>query len=142
MIGIGNELRGDDAAGLEVARRLPRDRGFAVRAHPGEAVDLIEHWRGAKQVVLIDAVSSGAPPGTIHRIEATREPLPAALRRTSSHAIGAAEAIELARVLGRLPGQLVVYGIEGARFAAGSPLSDAVARAIPAAADAICRELS
>jgi hydrogenase maturation protease len=38
----------------------------------------------------------------------------------SSHALGVGEAIALARALERLPSRLVDYGVEGARFGAGT----------------------
>jgi hydrogenase maturation protease len=44
--------------------------------------------------------------------------------------VGLADAIELARALGRLPPRVTVYGIEGERFDTGAPLSDSVAGAI------------
>ena len=50
--------------------------------------------------------------------------------RSSTHAFGVADAVELARALGRLPGRLDVYAIEGASFAAGDRLSPAVERAV------------
>ena len=140
VIGIGNELRGDDVAGLEVVRRLRGEQGLTVREHHGEAIDLIDLWDGADAVVLVDAVRSGAVPGTIHRVDASAEPVPAKLRRTSSHTIGLAEAVELGRTLRRLPPTVVVYGVEGARFAAGAAPTAAVARAIDPAAQAVRRE--
>jgi hydrogenase maturation protease len=140
VIGIGNALRGDDAAGLKLAARLREEPGIAIRAHDGEAIDLLELWRGARAVVLIDAVRSGAAAGTVHRIDAGAEPLPLTLRRASSHTIGIGEAIELARTLGGLPVRVIVYGVEGARFGAGEKLSDAVAGAIDSLADAVISE--
>jgi len=103
-----------------------------VRAHEGEPVGLIEEWTGAREVIVVDAVSSGAPPGTIHRLDPLAEPIPAALSQGSTHAFGLAETIELARAIDRLPRRLTVYGIEGERFAAGRELSPAVAAAVEA----------
>ena len=129
VIGVGNAARGDDAAGLIAARRL------GGLEHEGDPVALLDVWRGADVAVVIDAVSSGAEPGTVHRFDATAAPLPARLRRsTSSHALGLAEAIELGRTLGRLPARLLVYGIEGERFEAGMELTPAVAAAVEAVA--------
>jgi hydrogenase maturation protease len=129
VIGVGNAARGDDAAGLIAARRL------GGLEHEGDPVALLDVWRGAELAVVIDAVSSGAEPGTVHRFDATSAPLPARLRgSTSSHALGLAEAIELGRTLGRLPGRLIVYGIEGERFEAGTELTPAVAAAVEAVA--------
>jgi hydrogenase maturation protease len=86
---------------------------------------------------VIDAVRSGAPAGTIHRLDVGSEPAPAAPRLGSTHAVGLAEAVELGRALGRLPARLELYGIEGARFDAGAELTPAVERAV----EALCGEL-
>ncbi len=98
--------------------------------HEGEPIDLLDRWVGADEVIVVDAVSSGAPPGTIHRLDPLAEPIQTALSQGSTHALGLAEAIELARALDRLPSSLAVYGIEGERFTAGEELSPAVARAV------------
>jgi len=129
VIGVGNAWRGDDAAGLVVARRL-RDRGVNAVAIDGEPVAIMDAWEGAEAVCVVDAVSSGAAPGAVHRVDVTEAELPHELTRTSSHAFGLAESIELARALGRMPARLVVYGIEGASFAAGVGLSPAVESAV------------
>jgi hydrogenase maturation protease len=135
VIGIGNAGRGDDGAGLLAARRLD---GLE---HEGDAVALLDVWRDADVAVVIDAVSSGAAPGTVHRFDASRTPVPASLRRASStHTLGLAEAIELGRVLDRLPARVIVYGIEGERFEAGAALTPAVAAAVEAVAAAVRRE--
>ena len=63
-------------------------------------------------------------------------PLPA--RTLSTHGFGVADAIELARSLGRLPERLDVYAIEGADFGHGDELTPAVAGAVAA----LARELT
>lgn len=150
VIGVGNALRGDDAAGLEVARRVrslaythatEMPAGIVVLEQERETLSLIEQWEGAAAVVLVDALRSGAHPGAIRRIDASSEPLPAELRSSAStHAVGVAEAIELARTLGRLPARVVFYGIEGARFDAGRGLTHDVHAVIPTLADAVVEE--
>jgi hydrogenase maturation protease len=125
LIGIGNDWRSDDAAGLEVARRLG---GLAL---PGEPIGLVEALDGAGDVTVVDAVFSGAAPGTVHEFEAGAEPLPVVLFGSSStHALGLAEAIEIARSLGRLPGRVRVLGIEGVSFGYGRGLSPEVEKAV------------
>ncbi len=124
VIGLGNEWRGDDGVGIEVARRVG---GRVLEGEPIALVDLVE---GEDEVMLVDAVSSGAPAGTLFRFEAGSEPLPGSLFGASStHALGLAEAVELARSLGRLPRRVAVYGIEGESFAFGKGLSAPVAAA-------------
>lgn len=144
VLGIGNSLRQDDAAGLELARLLQSRlaaAGIAVLEQEGEVLGVIEQWRCAAAAVLVDAVRSGAPPGTIHRIDASTRPIPAELRGSSStHAVGVAEAIELARALGRLPARVIFYGLEGARFGAGMGLSQELLAVTPKLAEAVSHE--
>jgi hydrogenase maturation protease len=131
IIGVGNEYRGDDAVGLIVARRLKeRLAGSAiVIEQSGDGAALMEAWLGAETVIVIDAMMSGAAPGTVRRLDASARPIPKSYFRCSTHAFGVAEAIELARALGNFPQRLVVYGIEGKNFAAGVGLSAEVVKA-------------
>ncbi len=108
-----------------------------VLEHEGEPIELIEACEGAREVWIVDAVCSGAPAGTVHRFDAGREPLPAALFGLSTHRLGLADALELARTLGRLPPRVVVFGIEGSQFATGSPISPAVEIAAEGLADSL-----
>jgi hydrogenase maturation protease len=143
VLGIGNAWQGDDAAGLAAARLL-RERvpaGVEVRSLEGEPVSLVEALDGAEEALLVDAVRSGAPAGTVHRIDATDEPVPATMSAASTHTLGVGEAIELARALGRLPARVVLYGIEAERIAAGAELTPAVARAVDEVVESVLAEL-
>jgi hydrogenase maturation protease len=143
VIGVGNELRGDDAAGLIVAWRL-RERAATqavVLAWEAEPAGLLEAWIGAELAIVVDTVVSGAEPGTVQRFDVSAVPLPARLVGFSTHALGVAEAIELARALDRLPGRTIVYGIEGSSFCAGAPLAPTVERAIDETLTRIVAEL-
>ncbi|HET7078518.1 MAG TPA: hydrogenase maturation protease [Chloroflexia bacterium] len=143
VIGVGNAYRGDDAAGLLIARRVAEAAPGAARVveESGEGAALLEAWRDAPFVVLCDAVQSGAAPGTVHRLAPDRAPVPTGFFRYSTHAFSVAEAIELARALGELPPRMLVYGIEGADFAAGTALSPTVAGAVAAAVRAVVADL-
>jgi hydrogenase maturation protease len=132
VIGVGNAACGDDAAGLLAARRLG---GVELEGDPSALLDLFD---GVDEAVVIDAVRSGAAPGTVHRLDVGAAPVTAMPRGASTHLLGLAEALELARVLGRLPRRATVYGIEGTRFAVG----DTVSPAVTAAIDRVVAELS
>ena len=141
VIGVGNRYRSDDGAGLEVASRLRSRAGMVVCETEGEPVGLLDVWEGVDAAIVVDAVSSGAAPGTIHRFDASSSPLPASIAGApSTHAVGLGQAIELARALGRLPQTLIVYGIEGESFTAGEALSPSVAAMLDAVADKIHQE--
>lgn len=132
VLGLGNEFRGDDGAGRVVARRLREATlpGVAVREESGEGAALMDAWKDADAVILVDAVHSGAAPGTIHRLDASRVPVPSRFFHYSTHAFSVAEAVELARALNQLPPRLIIYGVEGKDFAAGEKLSPEVAAAV------------
>jgi len=144
LIGIGNELRGDDGAGVEVAGHLRTQVNpdeIEISVQQGEPIGLIDAWRGREIAVVVDAMCSGAPPGTIRRLDASSEALPDGLRGSSStHALGLREAIELARALGQLPPRVIVYAVEGRRFETGSELSSEVRARIPELASMVLHE--
>lgn len=130
VVGAGNVFRRDDGVGPAIARRLRGALSCDVLVHERDFVALIDDWQSLDTVVVIDATSSGSAPGTVWQYEAHCRPLPSTFSRSSTHACGLAEAIELARVLGRLPARLVVYGIEGRDFTQGEGLSPEVDAAI------------
>ena len=140
VIGVGNRFRSDDGVGPLVADRLA-EAGVEAMEHSGEGAGLMAAWSGVDRVVLVDATRSGAPPGTLVRLDAVAAALPRDLLRCSSHLFGVAEAVETARVLGRLPPVLIVYGIEGARFDFGDSLTPAVVAAAGEAVRRIAAEL-
>jgi hydrogenase maturation protease len=128
VVGIGNPLRGDDGIGIAVAEAL-RERvpaGVDVRRDSGDVARLVDLWRDARAVILVDAASAGSVPGTIHRFDASDARLPESVLSCSTHTFGVGEAIELARALGQLPDRVIVYGIEGERFDLGAGLSEVV----------------
>ncbi len=128
IVGVGSADRGDDAAGLEAARMLERlvPRGMRVESLAGRETILLDLWRAVPFVIVIDAVVSGATPGTVHVVDASDGRLRLGTPPGSSHAFGLAEVIELGRALGQLPERLIVVGIEIADCRAGAGLSAAV----------------
>ena len=145
VVGVGNVLRGDDGAGIEVARRVReclRSDDIDVRELPGDPTALLDVCLGREAVVLVDTMRSGASPGTIRRLDASTRPLPARERHgpRSTHTAGLADAVELARALGALPARAIVYAVEGRRYDAGAELSDALEAILPTLVERVVRE--
>ena len=139
IVCCGNADRGDDGAGPLVARRLGQ-LGVQALVTSGEASELLDAWEGHDEVVVVDAVVTGAAAGTV----STWEGRPTGLRPRaglSSHGLGLAEALDLASALDRLPRCLRLYGIEGARFEPGAAPSWAVLTAVERVASRIARRL-
>lgn len=144
VLGLGNEARRDDGAGVAVVRELGRRGPLRARlvAPVADASALLELWPGTPLAVLVDATRSGAPPGTVTRFEGPGGPFAAPVPRTSSHGITVREALELAETLGRRPTRWVVYGIEAASVAPGIGLTPEVERAVVEVAGRVSGELS
>ena len=143
VIGIGDPMRGDDGAGAAVIDRLRRwhTAGFQLETHWGEGAGLMQLWRGWERVILVDAMNSGAEPGTLRWFSRDELP-PPGLFPYSTHRFGLAEALQLSAVLGELPAELFVLGIEGSCFDAGASFSPQVAEAVISAADQILQRFS
>lgn len=144
VIGIGNAYRSDDAVGLYVAGRVRLQglEGVNIVEGIGDGYALIDAWSGSDWAFVIDCASSGAPPGTTFRFDALRETIPSDLfSGLSTHSIAVNDAIELARVLNRLPRGLVVYGIEAEHLSAGVELTSVVCDSANEVAKAIVKEI-
>lgn len=150
VIGVGNAFRRDDGVGCAVvallrerARARPLPPGTALRTCDGDPGRLIGLWEGADLAIVVDAAHAHPPcPGRVHRIDLGADALGGAERHASSHGLGLGEAVELARVLGRLPGRLIVYAVEGADHSLGVGMSDAVRRAVTPLAASVEDEMA
>ncbi len=139
VAGLGSEYRRDDGAGPLVAARAVEEAGTGRDVGPiTDPLDLLGVWDGADLAVVVDAVRSGAVPGTVHVVELEGGGLPSGRSgTTSTHGIGLAGVVRLSRAVGAAPRRVVVVGIEGEDFGRGTGLSPAVEAALPGAVDRI-----
>jgi hydrogenase maturation protease len=144
VIGVGNAYRSDDGVGPEVVNLL-RDKGLAgvaLEYSLGETAELIDVWAGVPLAILVDAVrAQPAHPGRVHHL-VVPDVHTERIRAASSHGIDLGEAVELARVLGRLPARLELFAIEVDNVGLGTGLSEPVAAAARRVADEIHAMLS
>lgn len=144
VIGVGNRFRHDDAVGPRVVDLLaasPVGGRARLVELDGEPSRLVEAWAGAGVAVVVDAVSSGEdPPGTIRRLE-----LPdldaVGPGQGGTHGLGVGTAAALGRAVGRMPGRLVVLGVEGADFGLGEGISPEVRRVVGEVARLVAEEV-
>ena len=132
VVGVGNRDRGDDAVGPIVADAVRSASGGAVDTEviEGDLSDLALRWRPDQPVIVVDAMVSGRPPGTMVELDGLHGHLGRSTSGLlSSHGIGLAEAVRLAGLLGRRPASLTVLAIEAASFDHFAPLSEPVAAA-------------
>lgn len=136
----GHMDRGDDAVGPLCAAALA-DRRIPAQALGGGASELLEAWRQARHVIVVDAISSGAvPAGSLHRMAAGEAAFHPDYARCSAPGTGLSQACRLAGVLRCMPETLILMGLEGAQFEWAATQSPEVAAAMPALVDAVERE--
>ncbi|MBX9604482.1 MAG: hydrogenase maturation protease [Bryobacteraceae bacterium] len=147
VIGCGNLLRGDDAAGPVFVRRL-WDRGLppGVRCADGGTggMDVAFQMRGVPEVILVDACSSNSEPGSIFRLPGSEvEHLPP-LTGINLHAFRWDHALAFARWLLKeeYPKNITVYLIEAEQLEFGTSLSPAVDRALDRLAELLLPQWS
>ena len=126
VIGVGNRDRGDDGAGAAVVAELT---GCTTHVVDAGTLDMFNLWTETDEVVVVDAMRSGAPPGTVCSFDVQQHPLPEETF-ASTHSFGPAAGIELARALGRMPATIEVIGIEAGDLTAGASMSPAVMKAV------------
>jgi hydrogenase maturation protease len=144
LLGLGNELRGDDALGPALVRAMRDEYAFPrcveVEALGTPGIDLLPHILDRGAVVVVDAVDAPGEPGSVvvHRLEAAG----ARVRpRVEHHGLSLFEAVELARRLRRAPSEVVLIGAVPERLEPGAGLSDAVHSALPELQAAVLAEL-
>ena len=105
---FGDARRRDDGAGHAVAERLGSDPelGARVATSWGRGTERTASWPEHDEVVIVDTVRSGAPPGTVHSFDATGGRLPAKLfQSTATGRFGALRNLRNAGASGHLPGR-------------------------------------
>jgi hydrogenase maturation protease len=134
VLGLGNDLLGDDAAGLLAARAL-RDAFDPEQAEVIETslcgIALLDHFIGYQKAVIIDAIKTGKhPPGSI--IELQPEDL-SAVAAPSPHYAGLPEMMALAKQLSlAFPEEIKIFALEVVDpYTIGGAVSEAVTKALP-----------
>ncbi|MFZ1080311.1 MAG: hydrogenase maturation protease [Candidatus Kryptoniota bacterium] len=125
IVGIGNRFRGDDAVGLLMVKSLSGKVGPEIKTVEleGDQTCLLKLMQTTDAMIIVDAVQSSAPAGTMFRIDASSEPLPQDFHAFTTHSIDSVQAIELARAMNRLPKKVIVYGITGKDYSYSEKLS-------------------
>ncbi|HRH80864.1 MAG TPA: hydrogenase maturation protease [Thiobacillaceae bacterium] len=138
VIGLGNPILGDDGVGWRVAEAVSAelyDPDVDVLCLAVGGMTLMERLAGYRRALIVDAVVSGAPPGTVHDLPADDMHRVMPHHTASSHDLSLATALDLGRELGaELPAEIRIVGVEASpAFEFGEALSAPVADAVPEA---------
>jgi len=145
VLGAGNILLSDEGIGVRVIEAL------AARYEVPDAVeildggtcgmDLLDVIAGRDHLIIVDAVNTGSPPGTLVRLRDAD--IPAAFRTKSSpHQLGLQDVLALLRLLETAPRHVTVVGVQPDNLDIGLELSPAIARRLDEMADMVLAELA
>lgn len=146
IIGMGNPLLSDDGVGIAVAHavaeRLRHVQNLTVTELHTGGIRLMEAMAGYKRAVVVDAMVSGACPGTLHCFDP--QEFVTTKNTFSSHDTDFATAFDLGRMAGvSLPEQVCFWGIEAREFDLfGERFTGEVAAALPEAIDRIAAQIA
>ena len=115
ILGIGNILLSDEGVGVKIIQDLEAQYDFPENV---ELVDggvgsfsLLPYIESAKKLLIIDAISGGKPPGTIYKFKDKNIPYQI-IEKISLHEISFFDILNLAKLRGKYPEEIVIIGIE------------------------------
>ena len=144
VIGLGNPLRGDDGVGVRIVQALATLQlpgGVEVVDGGTLGLELVSLMEGWQRVILVDAANVGRSHGEFVRFGLDEARLLGSSEQISVHAAGLRDALLLAQVLGVLPEEVVIYGVQPAHLDWDAELSPEVEAAVPKIARCILEEL-
>lgn len=134
VLGLGNTIMSDDGVGPKVIEQLQQGAGLpeAVVLLDGGTLglDLLPHLEGIQRLIIVDAVEIGKSPGTVVRLSGDEVPV-ALETKLSPHQMGMKDLLAVARLMGQLPGEIVLIGVQPACLEMDTELTPAVAAALP-----------
>jgi hydrogenase maturation protease len=145
VLGLGNTIMSDDGIGPKVIARLKEteiyaaDRDFLDGGTLG--LDLLPYLEGVQRLILVDAVETGQPAGTLVRL--TGDEVPMALEtKLSPHQMGMKDLLAVAQLMGQLPEEIILLGVQPQLIEMGTELSPPVAAAFPSLVLLVQNEIS
>lgn len=143
VLGVGNTIMGDEGVGVRcvewLASQVPPD--VALVDGGTSTNELLGDLEDADLVIIVDAIATTQPPGTIIRLEGDRIPS-AFSNKLSPHQHGINDLLGALALLGRSPRRLVLFGIAPERIALGMELTPAVSAAVPEVGRRVLAELA
>lgn len=144
VLGIGNLILQDEGVGIQAIQRLKMQYDIPpiVEVVDGGTlgIELLTPISDAEQVIILDALTTGKPAGTIVRLD--DQDIPSFFRtKVSPHQVGLADVLAAATLMGSMPRKLVLFGVEPLQIALGTELSKTVQAQIPFLLQLVVNEL-
>lgn len=143
-LGLGNILLGDEGLGVRIVEQLQTKFTLSAEVQVMDGgtlgLDLLPYLAEVDDLLIVDAVHIGQPPGTLARLEGDQIPAVLAIKM-SVHQVGLEELLAVAGLQGSLPAHLVIWGMEPGELRPGLDFTPAVAAALPNLLQGVVNEL-
>lgn len=143
VLGLGNLIHSDDGAGVHAVQRLQTNArvppGIVLMDGGTQGLSLLPHISGFDRLLVIDAVDAGEPPGTLLRLEGRA--LADMPGKSSVHQLGFSDLMVALKLLGDLPAEVIVFGIQPMSTEWSIELSAPVGQALGALVDSVIEQL-
>jgi hydrogenase maturation protease len=141
---VGNILLSDEGVGVHIIHLLRERYQFPQEVEILDGgtlgLDLLPYVEDADRLLIVDAVQMDAPLGTVARLEGDRIPAVLSLQH-SPHQMGLSDLLAVARLRGRYPSEVVLWGIQPASLEVGLELSPTVAAQVEGLVQSVLMEL-
>ncbi len=145
VLGLGNTIMSDDGVGpkvIEILRQTADLPDFVKLLDGGTlGLDLLPYLEGTGRLIIVDAVEIGKEPGTVVRLAGDEVPI-ALETKLSPHQMGMKDLLAVARLMGDLPDEIVLIGIQPLLLEMGTELTLPVAAALPELVALVQAEIS
>jgi len=144
IFGLGNPMMTDEGIGIHVLETLERRGDLPAGV---ELIDLgtggmrlLHQIEGRRKLIFVDCVKMGQQAGAVRRFRPDEVRTKKENARWSLHEGDLLETLALAKDLGSLPEDVVIFGIEPQRIEPGLELSSALAASLEDYAEQVLRE--
>lgn len=141
VLGVGNTLLTDEAAGVQVVDVLRQrsDLGSVALIDGGTlSFTLLDSIASAPALVVVDAAELGAAPGTVRSFRGpAMDRFLGTSRHRTVHEVGLLDLLAMARLLDVLPARRALVCIQPAQIGLGLELSPPVQAAMDRAVDVV-----
>jgi hydrogenase maturation protease len=143
VLGLGNLVHSDDGAGIHAVQRMQTDArvpsDVVIIDGGTQGLSLLPHISGFERLLVIDAVDAGEPPGTLIRLEGRA--LADMPGNASVHQLGFSDLMVAMKLLGDLPAEVVVFGVQPMSTEWSAELTPPVEKALSPLIDSVVAQL-
>lgn len=146
VVAVGNPIMGDDGIGAQVVQTLEAstvsERSDVTLANGGTtAFFALEAMSGCDRAIVVDAIATGAEPGTIHTFRYVDGAFADDVPEMTMHDFSFAEALQAGREAYEIPAEVLIFGVEPKRIEMSMELTEPIEQTVPDLVDLIHDEL-